>query len=129
MAASHVKKEMLTLVMILSPALAHATIPPLPQEPKIKSRTTCRLWSQRAIRPIEPSSKDVILMWGLEQSGVSSRSLAARRLTEFCLGKTPPLITGFYSGVSAAESYCKLHARTKLCKSWRKDRLKEPPAL
>jgi len=122
-------KAILSVVIVLAPCVANATMSPLPEQPVKKSIVNCRSWSLRAISPTEPSFKDAIMMWGLGETGGLSKSLAARRLSDFCMGKTPPLIVFFYSSVGAAENYCKLHPRTKLCKSWRKDRLKQPPDL
>lgn len=118
------KLTLILLFMSFSLSTAHATMPPLPDEPSLKNTKSCRLWSQKAIRSKENASSDIVYMWGLKDDGTSSRIIAVHRLSEFCRGKNPPMIVGFYSSVGTAERYCEDHASTRLCKRWKKEKLK-----
>jgi hypothetical protein len=54
-------------------------------------------------------------MWGTQESGEHSKGVAFSRLTESCLGRSPPDIVNFGSSVGFDDSFCLKHKLAKIC--------------
>lgn len=94
---------------------ADATMPSLTPKPNPRTPGACKAWAAK-------QDEDAIYMWGTEEDGTHSRSIALDRLARSCLGQRPPDIIGFGSSIGFDESYCAKHAAIKLCKE-----LSRPP--
>lgn len=55
-------------------------------------------------------------MWGIQESGNSSRDIALLRLALSCLGDKTPEIVGFGSSAGFDATYCKKHRSAQICK-------------
>jgi hypothetical protein len=100
----------LALGLVIGPA--HATMDLIPS-PKSITVQACQKWAAE-------QDEDAFEMWGLQDSGKSSHTVAVKRLIDSCMGRPVPEIVGFWSGVGNANAYCKKHMATKLCKDYKK---------
>ncbi len=87
---------------------ARATMPMLNDTPRQRSPVTCKDWAAG-------QDDDALEMWGIQESGSSSRDVAIDRLTRFCLGKKSPDIVGFGSSAGFDEAYCENHKKAAIC--------------
>lgn len=94
---------------LLSPTTARATMPPLTEKPTSPTIASCLKWA-------DVQDDDAIYMWGIQESGKSSRDVAVLRLALSCLGDKPPEIVGFGSSVGFDTAYCKKHRNAQVCK-------------
>lgn len=88
---------------------AYATMPLLTEKPASPNQTSCEKWAAE-------QDDDAIEMWGIQDSGISSRTAALRRLARSCLGKRQPSIVGFGSSVGFDDAYCEQHKTAQVCK-------------
>lgn len=87
---------------------AQANMPALTPKPTPPSPVTCQRWAAM-------QDEDAAYMWGMQESGGSSKTLAIARLTAFCLGKKPPEIVGFGSSVGFDDAFCATHQSATIC--------------
>jgi hypothetical protein len=87
---------------------AGAAMPDLTPDPKTTSRSACQTWAKK-------QSSEAIRMWGIQDDGTTSRSVAISRLADSCMGKAPPDIVGFGSSVEFDSDYCARHRMTLIC--------------
>jgi hypothetical protein len=88
---------------------AYATMPFLTEKPESPNQASCEKWAAE-------QDDDAIEMWGTQDSGISSSTVALHRLADSCMGHEPPDIIGFGSSAGFDRAYCKKHASSKLCK-------------
>lgn len=105
------KTSLIVLALIMQPASAGATMPPLSEMPGRRTDDACWAWAEKQAA----SDADVAEMWGLRETGDSDSQVAARRLADYCVGKPVPEIVYFYSSAGVAEAYCRRHAREAIC--------------
>lgn len=101
------RKQILLVAMLCT--LSHgafATMPTLTPKPKPMTPAACEKWAAS-------QDDDAIGMWGIQETGVSSRDLALRRLALSCLGDPPPEIVGFGSSAGFDEGYCRKHSAAR----------------
>jgi hypothetical protein len=91
----------------LSPA--YATMPALTPAPDSPNPISSEKWAAE-------QDDDAIEMWGTQENGISSRTVALHRLADSCMGHEPPDIIGFGSSAGFDRAYCKKHTSSKLCK-------------
>ena len=60
---------------------------------------------------------DIAEMWGILDSGWSDRAIAARRLSDNCLGKPQPEIVGLGSSAGFDTAYCRRHPGQGVCRN------------
>ncbi len=96
------------VVLVAGSGEGWATMPTLSQLPKPATTQACQVWAEK-------QDEDALDMWGTEEDGKSSPSVAISRLVSVCLGGETPEIVGFHSSVGAASSYCARHPGIKLC--------------
>jgi len=106
-----VRKSYLAVALMLLPSTAGATMPPLSDMPSRRTDDACWTWAEKQVADDE----DVAAMWGLRETGDSDPKVAARRLTDYCVGKPVPKIVYFYSSAGVADAYCRSHARERIC--------------
>lgn len=99
-------------ITVATAAPALATMPMLTERPKVGDAEACRTWAAR-------QSEDAFDMWGIQESGKSSRDVAILRLSLVCLGDPQPEIVGFGSSVGFNDAYCRKHKRTEVCRTHR----------
>ena len=98
-------------MMLVPAAPASATMPALGEMPSRRTDDACWSWAERQIA----GDEDVATMWGLRETGDSDPRVAARRLSDYCVGKPVPEIVYFYSSAGTADAYCRSHTREKIC--------------
>jgi hypothetical protein len=98
----------LLATIMASPATA--TMPPLTPMPDSVSTAACQKWAAA-------QSEDTYDMWGLQDSGKSSRDIATLRLTLSCLGEKRPEIVGFGSSVGFDTAFCARNRSAIICKA------------
>jgi len=86
-------------------------MPLLTKEPTSPNQTLCEKWAAE-------QDDDAIEMWGIQDSGISSRAVALHRLARSCLGKRQPRIVGFGSSVGFDDMYCEQHKTAQVCKNY-----------
>ena len=91
---------------------ANATMPQLTPAPENRSLLTCREWAAR-------QDDDATEMWGIQEDGTSSLSIALDRLTRSCMGQPAPEIVGFGSSAAFDDAYCAKHPTIKLCRDYK----------
>jgi hypothetical protein len=106
--------KLLTVIGILLAQVqfANATMPMLTPAPTKATQATCKAWAAK-------QDTDVIYMWGLLDSGVSSPAVAKHRLADFCMGLGKPEIVGFGSSFGFERDYCAKYPTVRICKMWR----------
>lgn len=102
-------RVVLTLTLLANTS-AHATMPLLTPNPKPPTTAACKAWAAE-------QDADAIQMWGIQEDGTSSRAVALRRLSDSCVGRSPPEIVGFGSSAGFDATYCGKHPKAKLCKN------------
>lgn len=93
------------------PEPALATMPNITELPKPAQPSACHTWASN-------QSQDAFDMWGIEDSGSTTRGVAIDRLTIYCMGGKPPEIVGFGSSVGFNDAYCDAHHGTTICNNY-----------
>jgi hypothetical protein len=103
---------------------AFATMPMLTDRPNPPSSAARKAWAAK-------QSDNAVEMWGIQESGRSSRAVALNRLARSCMGEKPPEIVGFGSSRGFDESYCHKRPDTGICADLRSSRAaaNAPPPL
>jgi len=78
---------------------ALATMPLLTSKPTERSPSACGKWAAE-------QDDDALEMWGLQEDGTHSRTVAIGRLTASCMGQPVPDIVGFGSSAAFNDAYC-----------------------
>ena len=99
------------LILGISDNPANATMPLLTPKPKNPTPAACKAWAAT-------QDDDAMEMWGIQEDGTSSRTVAIDRLARSCMGQRPPEIVGFGSSVGFDKSYCRNHPTFKICKRY-----------
>lgn len=116
-----------TAAELLVSGSAHATMPTLTELPKPAQPSACHTWASK-------QSQDAFDIWGIENSGSTTRGVAIDRLTTYCMGGKLPEIVGFGSSVGFNDAYCEAHRGTTICNDYTaaeaqiKPSLPQPPA-
>ena len=103
------------LLGTITVARAYATMPLLTERPNQPSPTACKAWAAE-------QDDDAIEMWGIQEDGRSSPSVALDRLSRNCMGDPKPEIVGFHSSIGFNDSYCRKYPTTKICIEHRRQR-------
>ena len=96
-------------VVALTRQAADATMPLLTPKPNSRTSASCKAWAAT-------QDEDAIYMWGTEENGTHSSSVALDRLSRSCMGEQPPDIVGFGSSVGFDKAFCAKHSAIQLCK-------------
>jgi hypothetical protein len=102
------KKLMIATAFAVIATPAQATMPLLTPMPATHSKAACDKWA--AVQ-----DEDAIEMWGVLESGGTSRKAALLRLSRSCLGIKPPKIVGFGSSAGFDRDYCSSHPKAGIC--------------
>ncbi len=112
MIGRHWRFALLTIsAALFVPASALATMPTLTELPKPAQPSACHTWASK-------QSQDAFDMWGIENSGSTTRGVAIDRLSTYCMGGKSPDIVGFGSSVGFNDGYCNVHRGTTICNNY-----------
>jgi hypothetical protein len=96
------------VTVLFGSAPAIATMPNLSPRPDNPSVLTCKEWAAL-------QDDDALEMWGLQEDGTHSRTVAIGRLIASCMGQPVPDIVGFGSSAAFNAAYCAKHPTIKFC--------------
>lgn len=102
------RKTLGVVAIVLLSGPAFSSMPVLTPSPNPATSASCTEWATQ-------QDEDAIYMWGMTESGESSKGEAIQRLIGSCLGREVPDIVGWGSSVGFEERYCKKHARAPIC--------------